>query len=570
MAERNRERSDQIRSDGQGMNGMERPLLHGTDGIRGAVKAAPMSDLEALKAIVEKREVNGRAFMLLGMAFAEVLKEDLGRQPKIVIGWDRRPGNAMLVSGLTDGLHQVGAEVIHGGLVATPGLHNSVIGTRSDAGLMVTASHNPSSDSGVKFFDAEGRKSMPVFEQRVADTIWRIADLEEDREPDPELCLPDKMVNAERGHRNTLAKRFDGIANDFALDSTSINWTETLGTSELLLDSSGGSAAEWFATGLARRGIPFREISDVDSPLNENCGAGDLSPTDSWTWKEMQTNEHKLLRELGDLHGNRPPSAGSLIGAALDGDGDRCLLIEAMDGGAKVVDGDQMADDLMRAWSANGIERMTAAFSIETDLALTASIARLRSNVIIHECAVGDRWLTQALRAEDLSGASWPKIIGAEDSGHLVLASPHPVIDDEWSLVGDGAATLISQLMARAALNTMDVVPAFTSGWKRRVSIRDTDRSRWTGVGPITDRIEEIILISLKGREVNLERKGIEGESGLFLLRGDIDGIEASFGIRNSGTEAKTSLSIRAKTEINGLEEIAEKISDLLQMELVP
>ena len=570
MAERNRERSDQIRSDGQGMNGMERPLLHGTDGIRGAVKAAPQSDLEALMAIVENREVNGRAFMLLGMAFAEILKEDLGRQPKIVIGWDRRPGNAMLVSGLTDGLHQVGAEVIHGGLVATPGLHNSVIGTRSDAGLMVTASHNPSSDSGVKFFDAEGRKSMPVFEQRVADTIWRIADLEEDREPDPELCLPDKMINAERGHRNTLAKRFDGIADDFGLDSTSINWTETLGASELLLDSSGGAAAEWFATGLARRGIPFREISDVDSPLNENCGAGDLSPTDSWTWKEMQTNEHKLLRELGDLHGSRPPSAGSLIGAALDGDGDRCLLIEAMDGGAKVVDGDQMADDLMRAWSANGIERMTAAFSIETDLALTASIARLRSNVIIHECAVGDRWLTQALRAEDLSGASWPKIIGAEDSGHLVLASPHPVIDDEWSLVGDGAATLISQLMARAALNTMDVVPAFTSGWKRRISIRDTDRSRWTGVGPITDRIEEIILISLKGREVNLERKGIEGETGLFLLRGDIDGIEASFGIRNSGTEAKTSLSIRAKTEINGLEEIAEKISDLLQMELVP
>ncbi len=570
MAERNRERSDQIRSDGQGMNGMERPLLHGTDGIRGAVKAAPMSDLEALKAIVEKREVNGRAFMLLGMAFAEVLKEDLGRQPKIVIGWDRRPGNAMLVSGLTDGLHQVGAEVIHGGLVATPGLHNSVIGTRSDAGLMVTASHNPSSDSGVKFFDAEGRKSMPVFERRVADTIWRIADLEENREPDPELCLPDKMVNAERGHRNTLAKRFDGIANDFALDSTSINWTETLGTSELLLDSSGGAAAEWFATGLARRGIPFREISDVDSPLNENCGAGDLSPTDSWTWKEMQTNEHKLLKELGDLHGSSPPSAGSLIGAALDGDGDRCLLIEAMDGGAKVVDGDQMADDLMRAWSANGIERMTAAFSIETDLALTASMARLRSNVIIHECAVGDRWLTQALGTEDLSGASWPKIIGAEDSGHLVLASPHPVIDDEWRLVGDGAATLISQLMARAALNTMDVAPAFTSGWKRRVSIRDTDRSRWTGVGPITDRIEEIILISLKGREVNLERRGIEGEPGLFLLRGDIDGIEASFGIRNSGTEAKTSLSIRAKSKVNGLEEIAEKISDLLQMELVP
>ena len=85
-----------------------------------------------------------------------------------------------------------------------------------------------------------------------------------------------------------------------------------------------------------------------------------------------------------------------------------------------------------------------------------------------------------------------------------------------------------------------------------------------------SDRIEEIIQTALKGRTVNLERRGVEGEPGLFLLRGDIDGIETSFGIRNSGTEAKTSLSIRAKSELDGLEEIAEKISDLLQMELVP
>ena len=203
---------------------MERPLLHGTDGIRGSVGAAPPNDIDALNAIIENREVNGRAFMLLGMAFAEVLNEDLGRRPKIVIGWDRRPGNAMLVSGLTDGLHQIGAEVIHGGLVATPGLHNSVIGTQSDAGLMVTASHNPSTDSGVKFFDARGRKSMPEFEQRVANIVWKIAEREENREPEPELCRPDKMVNAENGHRNTLAKRFEMMAADLAIEVESINF----------------------------------------------------------------------------------------------------------------------------------------------------------------------------------------------------------------------------------------------------------------------------------------------------------------------------------------------------------
>ena len=59
------------------MNSMERPLLHGTDGIRGSVGAAPPNDIDALNAIIENREVNGRAFMLLGMAFAEVLNEDL-------------------------------------------------------------------------------------------------------------------------------------------------------------------------------------------------------------------------------------------------------------------------------------------------------------------------------------------------------------------------------------------------------------------------------------------------------------------------------------------------------------
>ncbi len=549
---------------------MDRPILHGTDGIRGRVGAAPPNDIDALNGIIENREVNGRAFMLLGMAFAEVLNEDLGRHPKIVIGWDRRPGNAMLVSGLTDGLHQTGAEVIHGGLVATPGLHNSVIGTQSDAGLMVTASHNPSTDSGVKFFDAKGRKSMPEFEQRVANIAWRIAEKEENREPDPELCRPNKMVNAEKGHRNTLAKRFEIMATDLAIELESIDWPDILGTSELLLDSSGGAATEWFAIGLTRRGIPFREVSDLDSPLNEDCGAGNLSPTDSWTWSQMQTHEHRLLRNLGDLYHNHPPNSGSLIGAALDGDGDRCLLIESTVNGAKVVDGDQMADDLMRAWDVNGIEQITVAFSIETDLALTTSMSRLRGNVVIHECAVGDRWLTKALEVENLKKSSWPKIIGAEDSGHLVLASPHPLIDDEWTLVGDGAATLISQLMARAVLNSMDAASAFKPGWKRRISIHGTDRSRWTGEGPIADRIEEMIRKFFEERAINLKRKGIEGEKGLFLLSGDIDGIDVSFGIRNSGTEAKTSLSIRAKSEMTGLEEIATQITDLLRINLVP
>ena len=122
---------------------MIRPILYGTDGIRGKVSASPKTDLEALEAIVHRREVNGRAFMVIGEAIGQILAEELDDHPKVVIGWDRRPGNAMLVSGLTDGLHSSSVRVIHAGIVATPGLHDAVLGTKSDAGLMVTASHNP-------------------------------------------------------------------------------------------------------------------------------------------------------------------------------------------------------------------------------------------------------------------------------------------------------------------------------------------------------------------------------------------------------------------------------------------
>ncbi len=168
---------------------MERPLLHGTDGIRGKVSPSPETDLEALQAIVDKREVNGRAFMIIGEAIGEILAEKNDAYPKVVIGWDRRPGNAMLVSGLTDGLHSSSVRVIHGGIVATPGLHDAVLGTNADAGLMVTASHNPYTDSGVKFFDSNGRKSMPELERKISDLAWKIAEKEINSDPDPESCL---------------------------------------------------------------------------------------------------------------------------------------------------------------------------------------------------------------------------------------------------------------------------------------------------------------------------------------------------------------------------------------------
>ena len=548
---------------------MIRPILHGTDGIRGKICASPKTDLEALEAIVHRREVNGRAFMVIGEAIGQILAEELDDHPKVVIGWDRRPGNAMLVSGLTDGLHSSSVRVIHAGIVATPGLHDAVLGTKSDAGLMVTASHNPHTDSGVKFFDAKGRKSMPSLERRISDLAWEIAERGEDPEPDPESCLPDRMIHAERGHRSTLAKRLDIMADFFRLNVSNCNWQDIFGIDSLFLDSSGGAATTWLAAGLERRGIPVKEISSLEKELNEQCGAGELSPTDSWTWAEMRDSEHLLLRSLAENYSQNIPN-GSLIGAALDGDGDRCLLIEATESGARVIDGDEMADNIARAWDSVGVTNATMAFSIETDLSLTSSNDRFRMQVNFLECAVGDRWLSNQLSNDWIDSKNWPSIIGAEDSGHLVMASPHPEKENKWSLVGDGAATLISQLLVRALqYYNENMAPTFKSGWKKRTSISDSDRTKWTGDGKLADSVESMIIEYFGQKNCSLSRKSIEGETSLLLLTGNVNSIPITVGIRNSGTQEKTSITLKSMKDLDGLSELLKLIVEFLSKKLV-
>ena len=548
---------------------MIRPILHGTDGIRGKICASPKTDLEALEAIVHRREVNGRAFMVIGEAIGQILAEKLDDYPKVVIGWDRRPGNAMLVSGLTDGLHSSSVRVIHAGIVATPGLHDAVLGTKSDAGLMVTASHNPHTDSGVKFFDAKGRKSMPSLERRISDLAWEIAERGKDPEPDPESCLPDRMIHAERGHRSTLAKRLDIMADFFRLNVSNCNWQDIFGIDSLFLDSSGGAATTWLAAGLERRGIPVKEISSLEKELNEQCGAGELSPTDSWTWAEMRDSEHLLLRSLAENYSQNIPN-GSLIGAALDGDGDRCLLIEATESGARVIDGDEMADNIARAWDSVGVTNATMAFSIETDLSLTSSNDRFRMQVNFLECAVGDRWLSNQLSNDWIDSKNWPSIIGAEDSGHLVMASPHPEKENKWSLVGDGAATLISQLLVRALqYYNKNMAPTFKSGWKKRTSISDSDRTKWTGDGKLADSVESMIIEYFGQKNCSLSRKSIEGETSLLLLTGNVNSIPITVGIRNSGTQEKTSITLKSMKDLDGLSELLKLIVEFLSEKLV-
>ena len=479
-------------------------MLFGTDGIRGEVSESPNSDELTIPELLESRMISPRFMRIVGEALSRTIRVD----SQVIIGWDERPSNPELVAALTQGLHLGSCRVIHAGICATPALHNALLETGSALGCMITASHNPVSDSGIKVFDTSGYKTKPESEIEISELIVQLA--AEEREVDDihreELSKPDSHFNADLAHQELLVIRLAEFSGMFAQPLQN----------KILIDSSKGAAVNWLEVFLSKCGVHAIEVSKGASALNENCGAGELSPNDSWTWEEAARDDHILIRSL-----EKSP-AGQIIAAALDGDGDRCLLIESTEKGCRVVDGDEMADHILR--SSKGEWHLAA--SIESDLALMASLDRLDSEVHFSQTAVGDRWLAKALKEDSCN------ILGVEDSGHLVMSAPHP--KGGRCLVGDGVASLLAVLCAMACENR---ALAFTKGFKKRISIKDSNRSRWTGNNELADSVEHIANLKLG----NMLRHGLVGENNLMLL--EMEGV--SIGVRNSGTQAKTNVSLR-------------------------
>ena len=134
-----------------------------------------------------------------------------------------------------------------------------------------------------------------------------------------------------------------------------------------------------------------------------------------------------------------------------------------------------------------------------------------------------------------------PRCLGIEDSGHAVMAAPYPSKSGRWSLVGDGAATLCAVLLAsgKGRLGT------FNRGWKRRVSITESHRERWHPDADIHGRVEQHLIHALNEAGFEAQSRRIDGEDNLLLIHATKGNHVVSYGIRNSGTQAKTSLSLR-------------------------
>ena len=186
-------------------------MLFGTDGIHEVVDS-PSDDEDAISLLQEQRMISARLMRLVG----ESLTRIAGMGTSVIIGWDDRPRNPELVASLTVGLHLGGCKVIHAGICATPGLHNSLLQTNSALGCMITASHNPVSDSGIKVFDSDGFKTNPQLEMEISELVVQLAAEErEDASELKNLQIPDSVFDGDSEHKALLRKRLEEFTDTF-------------------------------------------------------------------------------------------------------------------------------------------------------------------------------------------------------------------------------------------------------------------------------------------------------------------------------------------------------------------
>ena len=339
--------------------------LFGTDGVRGTANTAPMTAEMALK---------------IGAAVGRYFRRDAGGVHRVVIGKDTRLSGYMFENALTAGLTSTGMNVLLLGPVPTPAVGLMVRSMRADLGVMISASHNPATDNGIKFFGPDGFKLSDEAEIEIEALI-------------DAGVQPARAVNIGRARR---------------VDDARFRYSERVKSSlprGLLLD--GLKVVIDCANGAAYRAAPeiLWELGAHVIPLgtepdghNINLDCGSTKP---------DAAADAVLAQTAD------------VGICLDGDADRVILI---DEAGKVADGDQLMALLAARMAAEGTLRGGALVAtVMSNLGLERHLQGL--GLKLERTAVGDRYVVERMREGDFN-------LGGEQSGHIVMT--------DHSTTGDG------------------------------------------------------------------------------------------------------------------------------------
>lgn len=342
--------------------------LFGTDGVRG----------------LANRDLTVETALLLAQSAAIVLGEPArhaGNKPKAVIGRDPRISGEFISAAVAAGLASSGVDVFDAGVLPTPATAFLTADLDADFGVMISASHNPAADNGIKFFARGGHKLPDAMEDRIE------AGMEQ-----PKLA----PVGGEVGHVHRFAD-----AEDRYLIHLLKSLPNRLDGIKVVLDCANGAAAAVSPEAFRDAGAQVTVIGAEPDGLNINLGVGST---------HLSSLQAKVLE------------VGADVGIAHDGDADRCL---AVDHTGAIVDGDQIMAILALSAKARGqLARNTLVATVMSNLGL--KVAMRNADIQMLETKVGDRYVLEEMRAGGYT-------LGGEQSGHIIFS--------KYATTGDGVLT---------------------------------------------------------------------------------------------------------------------------------
>lgn len=354
---------------------MERTLF-GTDGVRGTANSYPMTAETALR---------------LAAAAGRFFRRNKTHGHRVVIGKDTRRSGYMIENALTSGFMSTGMDVVLLGPIPTPGVGMLTHSMRADAGVMISASHNPHHDNGIKFFGPDGFKLSDEAE----------AEIEALFHSGVELCQPENIGRASRVE-SAIGRYVEAVKTTFPVG-------KRLDGLRVVVDCANGAAYRAAPEVLWELGAEVIPLGVQPNGYNINKGVGSTDP---------EAAARAVLDNGADL------------GICLDGDADRIAII---DNKGQVADGDQLMGLIAARWAQSGVLKGGALVAtVMSNLGLERWLET--QSIGLHRTNVGDRYVVEAMRKGGFN-------LGGEQSGHIVMT--------DYATTGDG---LLAGLQFLAAL----------------------------------------------------------------------------------------------------------------------
>ena len=389
----------------------------GTDGVRG----------------VANSELTPELAFKLGRAGGYVLTKDAKDKPKILIGRDTRISGEMLEGALVAGLLSIGAEVMRLGVISTPGVAYLSRVMNADAGVMISASHNPVQDNGIKFFGPDGFKLTDEQEAEIEALL------------DAEDTLP-RPVGADIG---SVSDYFEGGQKYISYLKQTVE--EDFLNIHVALDCAHGATSSLATHLFADLEADISTMGSSPDGLNINEGVGSTHP-------------EKLAAFVLER--------GADVGLAFDGDGDRLI---AVDEKGQIVDGDQIMFIIGKYLSLKGrLNKNTIVSTVMSNMGFYKALDENGLSSV--KTAVGDRYVVEEMRANDYN-------LGGEQSGHIVFL--------DFNTTGDGLLTGIQlvNIMKATGKRLSELAGEMKIFPQKLVNVRVTDKHAVTE----NEKVAEVI-----------------------------------------------------------------------------